>query len=540
MQPRMHYDDVAWERSDEIGDIWVRQFFDNEIAKPIGHFLLRYHQPDTAVALDILEKGAYNISLHMEYLSGTPGVIRFPLPGAVMFPEEKLRYEVAVMRYLHDQTSIPVPFVYHWGPKKSCPLEVGPYIIMEYITHDSSMYNLLNFPGCPGSERGRLNPDIGEDTLEALYTELANVLLQFSKPSFSRIGSLTQIDDSTWEVKHRPLSMGANELVRVGSLPQSFLPEKAFDSTSSYFEALADLHIAHLKHQRNDAIDSADDCRRKFTARRLFRKLARENKLTKRWAAFDKGPFKIWCDDFRPGNVLVNNMKIAGVVDLEFTYAAPIEFAYSPPWWLLIEKPEYWPDGLEDWTKVFSHRLPTFIKGMIKCEDAAIKEGRLTANERLSTPMQESWESGDFWTTYAARNSFAFDSIYWEKIDQRFFGPVESIEDAWKERLCLLSDEERDEKELLVTKKLQEMESRVLAWDPDEYTKSHTDIAKTYAAKRSENEAKEDQKEDQKEESEVDSLGSSTDGDVEIQNIQAKLDDPDGQHISEMLAQLST
>jgi hypothetical protein len=33
------------------------------------------------------------------------------------------------------------------------------------------------------------------------------------------------------------------------------------------------------------------------------------------------------------------NLKLAGVVDWEFTYAAPAEFSYAPPWWLLIEKP---------------------------------------------------------------------------------------------------------------------------------------------------------------------------------------------------------
>jgi hypothetical protein len=41
-------------------------------------------------------------------------------------------------------------------------------------------------------------------------------------------------------------------------------------------------------------------------------------------------------------------MHIAGVVDWEFTYAAPVEFSYAPAWWLLIEKPEYWSKGIED------------------------------------------------------------------------------------------------------------------------------------------------------------------------------------------------
>lgn len=110
-------------------------------------------------------------------------------------------------------------------------------------------------------------------------------------------------------------------------------------------------------------------------------------------------------------------------MDWEFTYAAPVEFSYAPPWWLLIEKPEYWPGGLEDWCRVFERRLQTFLKAMADREDEAVRQGRLEEHQRLSGPMRDSWESGDFWVTYAARNNFAFDAIYWQKIDQRFFGP---------------------------------------------------------------------------------------------------------------------
>jgi hypothetical protein len=97
-------------------------------------------------------------------------------------------------------------------------------------------------------------------------------------------------------------------------------------------EALAELHISHLVNQRNDAMDSADDCRRKLVARYLFRKLARERRSTKQWASFDKGFFKLWCDDFRPANILLDEgLRIIGVVDWEFTHAAPVEFSFAAP-----------------------------------------------------------------------------------------------------------------------------------------------------------------------------------------------------------------
>ncbi|RAH62094.1 phosphotransferase family protein [Aspergillus piperis CBS 112811] len=387
---------------------------------PIGYFMLDQNGCN-GNNFNILEKGSYNISFRLKN-EHEATIIRLSQPGAAFFPEEKVMNEVATMRYLADKTSIPIPFIHHSGTKKESPLELSPFIIMDYVEHETNMLS-------------------------------------------------QQIDDFTWDVTRRPLSMNMNELVRVGSLPQTKLPDihTTYTTASSYLEALADLNLEHLIHQRNDSVDSADDCRRRFVARQLFCKLARDKRLNN--PALDKGPFKQWCDDLRPANVLLHgDLKLAGVVDWEFTYAAPAEFSYAPPWWLLIEKPEYWSEGLEDWIKKFDFRLKTFLKVMKEHEDNAIKKDRLKENQRLSNHMRESWESGDFWVIYAVTHSFAFDAIYWQKIDPRFFGPTVDYEEAWRDRLDLLDEQERDKMEELVSRKLEEMESRVLAWDPDEYT----------------------------------------------------------------------
>lgn len=259
--------------------------------------------------------------------------------------------------------------------------------------------------------------------------------------------------------------MNMNELVRLGTLPRSKLPplEAPFRTASSYIEALAQLNIQHLLYQRNDAVQSADDCRRRFVARQLFYKVARDKKLC--LPNCENGPFKLWCDDFRPVNILLNeNMHIAGVVDWEFTYAGPVEFTYAPPWWLLIEKPEYWSEGIEDWAREFDRRLKTFLTAMRRCENMDTQHSQW----RLSDQMQRSWESGDFWVVYAILHSFAFDAIYWQKVDQRFFGSTETDDpsEAWKERLNLLDEIQKAEMEQLVTRKLQEMENKGLGVGP--------------------------------------------------------------------------
>lgn len=135
-----------------------------------------------------------------------------------------------------------------------------------------------------------------------------------------------------WEVLHRPLSYSMNEIVQLGTLPRSNLPTTVHDTGSSYFEALAELHISHLVGQRNEADieidiladvdidDLADDYRSRFVARFLFRKLVRDDDQRKRWIFHDNGPFPIWCDYFRPENVLVDEGEsVVGVVDWEFT-----------------------------------------------------------------------------------------------------------------------------------------------------------------------------------------------------------------------------
>lgn len=465
----MCYDDVAWEQSDDVSDNWLLQFLDIDVKRAIAKFILKHDSGDDP-EFTILRKGSFNITLQMKYTYSATN-IRFSQPGAILFPEEKVQNEVAVMRYISDQTSIPVPFILHSGTREESPLKLSPFIMMSHIEHTTTMYDALNTPGCLNEERGVLNPNIEEDQLRMLYTQLAKILLQLSRPEFPKIGSLGQVDDFSWEVTRRPLSMNMNELVRLGTLPRSKLPplDATFKTASSYIEALAQLNIQHLLHQRNDAVQSADDCRRKFVARQLFYTLARDKKLS--LPSFENGPFKLWCDDFRPANVLLNeDTYIAGVVDWEFTYAGPVEFSYAPPWWLLIEKPEYWSEGIEDWAREFDRRLKTFLAAMRCCEDMDTQHSQ----RRLSDQMQRSWESGDFWVVYAILHSFAFDTIYWQKIDRRFFGPTETDDprEAWKERLNLLDENQKAEMERLVVRKLDEMEDRVLAWDPDEYTEA--------------------------------------------------------------------
>lgn len=381
--------------------------------------------------------------IRLKFTDESSSIIRFPIPGYSMFPEEKVTAEFAVMRFLQN-TSIRVPEIHAVNVDKV----LGPYIIMEYIEHDSDLVDALNTPGIPIEERPILDPNIDDQRLRCVYGQMGELLLQLTKREFPSIGCISQFKNE-WVVKHRPLSINMNELVQVGCVDPADLPQGPFQSGAEYMVALAELHMVHLAAQRNDAIDGAEDCRVKYIARCLFRRLAREGRLSK-----FEGSFRLFCDDLRPANVLASLDRVAAAIDWEFTYAAPLELVYAPPCWLLLERPEYWESGIDDWESVYTERLGVFLDELRKREDESIAIGVLGEEHRLSGHMRESWESGDFWVSYAARRSWAFDIVYWARIDRRFFG-----EGTLDDRVALLTEEERDGMDAFIGRKLHEMET---------------------------------------------------------------------------------
>lgn len=282
-----------------------------------------------------------------------------------------------------------------------------------------------------------------------------------SLPSLPRIGSFSETSEFEWSVTERPLTFNTNELAQLGDVPFDRLPTHTFSTASSYYSALADMHLEHLSVQHNDAVESEDDCRRKYVARHLFRKLASERRLDHH-PEFEEGPFKLFCDDLRPTNVLMTDGDaVAGVIDLEFTFAAPAAFAFSPPWWLLLEHPDKWPWGMDDWEKNYGRRLNTFLKALEIKEKEATERGTLRGDQILSGRMRRSWETGAFWVDYAARKSWAFDHIFFNRLDEKFFGKVEG--DWLVHRLPLLTEEQRHGMEPFVQSKMAQRADRKLA-----------------------------------------------------------------------------
>lgn len=195
------------------------------------------------------------------------------------------------------------------------------------------------------------NPNISECKLKNLYLQMAQCLLQLAQPSFPRIGALVEVKHGSYCVGARPVALNMINMVQLSNIPKSIFPPEGttYQTTDEWYVALAEMQLATLLFQHNDIVSPEDDCKTKYVARRLFRRLAKQCRLSKfgfsddNWSVSAKhngaklpAPdnsdyFRLWCDEFRPSNGLVDdNDQVLGAIDWEFAYAGPTQFVLDP------------------------------------------------------------------------------------------------------------------------------------------------------------------------------------------------------------------
>ncbi|RMZ91882.1 hypothetical protein DV736_g868, partial [Chaetothyriales sp. CBS 134916] len=203
-----------------------------------------------------------------------------------------------------------------------------------------------------------------------------------------------------------------NKLGTCASYPAAEFPSEPLLLTQTYLEALANIHLTHLRTQRNLAGDE-EDAERRYIARHLFAQLAATRYIADHNTT---GPFKLFCDDFRPTNMLVDKdtLQITAVLDFEFTNAMPAQFAHEPPWWLLLKGPtRLLDDGqpIQEFIELYQPRLEQFLRAL-EHEEIRINRSH-SQTQRLSSLMRNSWNRGDFWFNLAARNRFDMDAVFY-------------------------------------------------------------------------------------------------------------------------------
>ncbi|KAI9044471.1 uncharacterized protein KD926_001072 [Aspergillus affinis] len=193
---RMEYDDAAWEGREQVFDDVKKRITSHDVLLVVIRFMASHRdwvRPIDRARIEGL--GAFSLCSRMVFEDGF-SLLRFPCPGRVMFAEEKVRNEATVMVFLKESTRIPVPDIIHHGMRDECPAGLGPFILMEYVEHASNLATQIRAPGYEKGVRPVLDPNIDEEKLEFFYGQVADILLELSKPSFDKIGSLARHADA--------------------------------------------------------------------------------------------------------------------------------------------------------------------------------------------------------------------------------------------------------------------------------------------------------------------------------------------------------
>jgi hypothetical protein len=283
------FDELAEKLGDDQWDEWKKKVFDAR--EEIAAFVASRRPGRGAEVLDWFQ-GSFNFCLQVMYNDGTPDVmIRFPGPGHTIFRDEKIRNEVQVVQFLRENTSIPVPRLFSWGLTEDSPQQLGPFMISKFV-EGIHLSDVLKDPADP--KRLYLNPEIDRETLNNVYGQIADIMLQLYSFDFDSIGAISkEASSGSWSVTGRPLTYTMNELATTAFFPVDKFPSTIYASTSGYFRYLIDEHKTHLWTQRN-LCGSPSEARDRYISRLLYAKLLERNCVD------DGGPFKLFCDDLRP------------------------------------------------------------------------------------------------------------------------------------------------------------------------------------------------------------------------------------------------
>ncbi|GAM88686.1 hypothetical protein ANO11243_067200 [Dothideomycetidae sp. 11243] len=406
---------------------------------------------------DNFEAGRFNALFPARYDDGTRVMVRISKPSFTLHGDEKIHREVAVLKYLRQNTSIPVPRVYTWGTSKDNSSGLGPFIIMELLR------------GVPLSAIVRDEPDmrltisqVPEESLRTVYRQLAGYMLELSQHRFSHIGSLIiptdQVHDTfTDQARDKPevappFTCKMHDTEAKGGVPEGGLQGATVSSSSAeYYKRVLDHTWQRLSRQHN-SVENEDDARYKFITYKQMSAALSEFISDD----MDAAGSRLLSDDFWANDVLVKNkfnLKIVAIVDLEWTNTMPYYTFASPPRWLALHEPEYLRDHE---VPVYARCLEIFLQELRRHEGESTVEAldywpgqavkqtesdndlvpfddsdntcfmripppQNPRGQSLSTVMRENWDSGRFWFHEALRsNAISNEFRPWDRLVKRY------------------------------------------------------------------------------------------------------------------------
>lgn len=188
----MEYDEIRLEGFEKVNSDWKELHL--QLEERICKLVDRYRNRKGGVIREI-QSHNFDILFRMHWDDeGVDWLIRFPMEGRSMFPENKVKHEVAIMQFIAEKTSIPVPrlIAYETGIDETSGL--GPFIIVVWVEGFRMSEILRNTD--PQVQELILDPNLDQKTFGTLYGQMADILLELWTIDFDAIGNIDYASSS--------------------------------------------------------------------------------------------------------------------------------------------------------------------------------------------------------------------------------------------------------------------------------------------------------------------------------------------------------
>ncbi|EXM12654.1 hypothetical protein FoTM2_013681 [Fusarium oxysporum f. sp. vasinfectum] len=298
------------EQLDEKIEKFIESISDDAICR-----LASKHNDQRLCSVVRRDRGSFNICFFVRFDGDDMiWVVRIPLKPVVHNVWDKVQSEVATMRYLERNTTIPIPHVHAYG--EGAELIKGDsttqaFLICDYISGQSLDIRIL--------------AKATREQREQFYADLINILVQLHELEFPAAGSLMPNPENESEpVVGGLLSMAANELQRCCQEQGSV---RTFTSAKQYMAYQYDILSETYRLPTEDL-----SC--KQAQMELFALDSLANQFPKfirsQWS---DGPFVLAHLDLRCGNIIVTeDLRVSGIIDWEFAGTIPRHLFTPPPW----------------------------------------------------------------------------------------------------------------------------------------------------------------------------------------------------------------
>ncbi|RTE75367.1 hypothetical protein BHE90_010160 [Fusarium euwallaceae] len=340
------------------------------------------------------DRGSFNVCFFVRF--GTDDarwVVRVPLEPVVVNSWAKLQSEVATLRFILNNTTIPVPRVRAFGTEAALipgSSEAPSFLICDYI------------PGVPLLMKTLV--EAPQDRRRQFYSELIDILAQLYNVEFATAGSLMPDPAGKPEpIVGEILSLPANELFRdrPGLQSTAVLPEGQY---MAYHH-----HVLSETYRLPTQDLSQDQVQMELFAIESLAKLIKSTE-----PAHSAETFVLAHLDLRCHNIIITeDLHIRGIIDWEFSGTIPRRLFTPPPWLTGHDSSAAW--ACPPRAPILHHQLyPEFLK---------VLEEKSTSDSNCAGLWEEWKDDPELWFSLAQilRRPSCLTQLYYRSIFPRLF-----------------------------------------------------------------------------------------------------------------------